>query len=90
MKIDLEFSTHEAVSLFRDAGLEVERKSFTTTLNGYHGQTETIELEMWAVKNPNTQQWERLDLYFNRYIAQKRKDIFLTADKLEIFKLFTA
>lgn len=88
MKIEVIFTAEEAVSLFREAGLTVEIQDVEYHFDAPHRPDYTESIPTWVVVNPHTQVAEPLDKMFRKYIAMKQKELFLTAEKLQIFNLF--
>lgn len=83
MKIELEFSTSEIRSIFEAVGLEVVIADFIVNFNN---QSEKIP--MYAVKNPHTGEYEKLQQMFEQFIQKRKPDLMTAPGKLEIFNLF--
>lgn len=69
------FTLAEVRRVFEDAGLTVRSE--------YLGDGHT-----WIVINPHNGSAEPLVDCFRRYLAKRKLEIFLKADKLEIYNLF--
>lgn len=88
IEVKLQFSIDEAVALFRESGLEVTQLETTHIFRAPNEITYEEDLLTWVVLNPNTNEHEPLLPYFMEFIKQRKKDLFLTAEKLQLFNLF--
>ena len=89
INLSLSFSVNEAISLFRNAGLEVYMQEIPMYIPNPHGDSGTENLiPVWVVVNPHTGTIEKLEVYFQKYLDMKKQHLFLTAGKLEIYTLF--
>jgi hypothetical protein len=90
IKVKILFTTTEAIQVFRNAGLKVEMCDFPVwfqdTKHPEGGTEETIPI--MAVINPHTQQPEKLEEVFQRYLEAKKAELFLNPENLEIYNLF--
>ncbi len=89
IKVEIGFDVYEAVKLFRDAGLTVERREIEHEFHAPHRPVEIKFIPTWIVENPHTQKEESLEDCFRKYISNKYKKLFLTPEKIEIYNLFT-
>jgi hypothetical protein len=87
IEIKLVFSNEDAISIFRNAGLLVEMHDFPIYFGRYHGDKEDL-IPMLAVKNPHNDKMEKLEPIFRKYMEAKKKELFLTPEKLDIYNLF--
>lgn len=87
IEIKLVFSTEDAIAIFRNAGLTVEMYDFPIWFKNSHEEEPEI-IPMWAVRNPYTNKIEKLKDFFNKYMEAKKKELFLTPEKLDIYNLF--
>lgn len=88
LHIELNFTLTEAVSLFREAGLTVEIRDREYHFRTYHNASESEILPTWIVVNPHTGEEELLKEYFIKYMEKRKNDLFLKAEKLDIYTLF--
>lgn len=89
IKVNIIFTIEQAAALFRDAGLEVTQREMPFYFKTFrHNEVEKEMLLTWVVLNPRTNEYELLEPYFRKFIEQKKQEIFLQAEKLQIFKLF--
>jgi len=88
--VDLNFTEKDAIAIFRNAGLEVRMADipvwFEYPHDGDSGHDEMIP--MWSITNPHTGKPEKLKEYFIKYLEQKKADLFLNPEKLDIYNLF--
>ena len=87
IEIKLVFSTEDAISIFRNAGLTVEIYDFPVWFGHSYGEKEEM-IPMWAVRNPHNNKLEKLEDFFKKYMEAKKKELFLTPEKLDIYNLF--
>lgn len=89
IKAEIFFSLSDAIQVFRDAGLVVEMRDFKISFPVPHREEMRIEtIPIMAVINPYTGVAEKLEESFNKYLSIKKKQIFLSPEKLEIYNLF--
>lgn len=90
IKAKLLFSTTEAIQLFKNAGLEVQLVDWTIWFSHpKHPDGGTDEIvSIMSVINPHTGKPEKLEEAFNRFLEHRKAELFLTAEKLEIYNLF--
>ncbi len=88
IKETITFTLDEAKQVFTEAGLTVERRMVSHTFQPSHRPEYTDEIPVWVVVNPHTGEAERLEDCFRKFIKQKKQQLFLTAEKLEIYSLF--
>lgn len=88
IEVHIIFSIDQAVSLFRDAGLEVTKKFMPLYFKDKNGTLNEETTQVWTVLNPRTNTYENLEPYFRKFIELKKQELFLQADKLQIFNLF--
>lgn len=86
--LHVKFSTEEALSLFRDAGLRVEEVYSFENVDRENRGIEVVFVKKWKVENPHTGGMEDLETAFRRYLDGRRSRLFLEADRLEIYNLF--
>ncbi len=89
IEVKINFDVNEAVNLFRDAGLTVERRDIEREFHAPHRPIEMMFIPTWIVVNPHTQEEELLEDCFQRHIKHKYKKLFLTTEKIDIYNLFT-
>lgn len=81
MRIDMEFTESEAVTMLRNVGIEVRQVNV-------HMGSETCNETVIMVTNPHTREKEPMWPLFYKYISTKKAEIFLTPGRLEILNLF--
>ena len=90
INIKLQFSIDDAVSIFRNSGLEVNTFPVPVWLNNPHGSGgHFVNHTIWCVRNPHTGKLEKLDEFFLKYLQAKKNELFLNPEKLEIYNLFS-
>lgn len=87
--VSLSFSDYEAKKMLEGIGLEIRFQDMEFELPAYHNTTRKELLKVWVVINPYTQKPELLKTFFEKYLENKKKDLFLSVDnKLDVYKLF--
>ena len=87
--IELKFSIESAISLFRDAGISVEKRDIPVDFKTHNDMNYTDIVHTWTVINPNTQKLELFEPYFIKYLENKKQELFLQEEnKLKILNLF--
>ncbi len=88
IKLSLYFTIEEAVSLFRNVGLTVERRYVEREFHAPHRPIELRIIPTWIVVNPHTNKEELLEDCFRKYLSQQYKELFLQPNKLTIYNVF--
>lgn len=88
IKETLKFTLDEAKQIFTEAGLTVERRLIPHCFQPVHRPEYWEDIPTWIVINPHTGAAEPLVKLFSQYIENKKSQLFLTAEKLEIYSLF--
>lgn len=90
MTVNLNFTPAEAAAVFENVGLKVEMHDFEITFPAPNNQTETELIPMQAVVNPFTGQHELLTTVFCKFLENKKAELFLSPEKLEVYQLFNS
>lgn len=88
MTVNLEFTPAEAAAVFENAGLTVEMHDFEISFPAPNNQTKTEMIPLQAVVNPFTGQHEVLKNIFCKFLENKKAELFLSPEKLEVYNLF--
>ncbi len=88
IKLELSFTDEEAVRLFREVGLKVELKTIQQTEYLSHRPPIRRTYPTWIITNPHNGKEELLKDFFDKYLEIRKNELFLTADKLQIYNLF--
>jgi hypothetical protein len=81
MRIDMEFTESEAVTMLRNVGLDVQPENA-------HIESETMLSKVWMVTNPHNGEKQPMWPLFYKYISVKKAELFLNPGRLEILNLF--
>jgi hypothetical protein len=88
MTVNLIFTPAEAAAVFENAGLTVEMHDFEIQFPAPNNQIETELIPMQSVVNPFTGKHELLSTLFVKFLENRKSELFLTPEKLEVYNLF--
>lgn len=86
--IQTQFTEQDAINLFRDSGLNVERRNQDFEFMTPAGPA-SANLFVWVVQNPHTKKYMLLKEAFQKYLEIAGKSLVLNnVSKLDLYKIF--